>query len=298
MSALRMSGGVPCAATVSIPYFTRPEWQEYMSHAPLVHPLPPGWSYVETFPIPIGYFEDLFRPEFWDHVRQFGLAATRTGPRTIGKRYREKAGNRKAKLSWSSNFETPPDTDIILDNRMTPAEERAAKCENLRRARARRILNAIGGDQRRMVGPNLDSVDSMDVDVDSMEIDEPAVEPEETDPNHYTIQGKDFDSVSTMLTEKSQDALPDCPRYEEIRRYIMANRASGSLCLDTMNFEIPAYNLLQYIYDFGGINITSDEWITFLKTCDDTGECFMWVLKTPQPHVPINFADLTMKFLG
>lgn len=38
---------------------------------------------------------------------------------------------------------------------MTPIEERAAKLENLRRARARRILDAIGGDQRRMIGPNL-----------------------------------------------------------------------------------------------------------------------------------------------
>lgn len=113
-----------------------------------------------------------------------------------------------------------------------------------------------------------------------MDIDELEVAADETDPNHYSRQGEHFDSISTIVTEYDQNTLPDCPRYEEIRSYLLANRAQGRLCLDIMDFEIPAYNLLQYIYDLGGITITSEEWIAFLQNCDAKGECFMCVFKT------------------
>lgn len=59
---------------------------------------------------------------------------------------------------------------------------------------------------------------------------------------------------------------PNCPRFEEIRRYIKNNRLE--LALDTLDFPMPEHVMYAHILRRGGIKLTADEWRTFLELCN------------------------------
>lgn len=266
---------IPCGTIFNVPNSYRSKRDHNKAESIFVPPFPPNWKYIDSFPIPIGYFEDVLLPEFLDHARQFGIETTKMGPKTIGSRI--KFNSRRGQYTWSPDVDPPANGYITLCNRMSYEEESAATLENLRRSRAQRILTAIGGRQ--------DSIDQDDFDTDPMDIDDPNSVLEETDPNHYTVQGKDFDTLSAISSECDPDELPECPRYEEIRDYLRANRAQGRLCLDTMCFDIPLYTLFQYIQVFGGINITPEEWLAFIQNCDNRSEMFLYVPRSSHSHI-------------
>lgn len=266
---LAPSKGYPCGSVVSMGFFCKAHSDGL--NAPVVRPLPANWEVFDLFPIHVGYFEDLFRQEYWAYVRQFGTEATKLGPRTVGRRYR-RGTTGGTQTGWSDNYEVPSYLDIMLHSNMTVEEENASRLENFRRERARRIIDSLGGTQDKMVAPNLDAIDPLG-------FNDPGVPPNKMDSNHYFIRGATFDGLSSISTESNNsEKLPACPQYELIRRYLLSNRAQGRLCLDTMDFSMPAYTMLKYIQDFGGLNITPEEWIAFLRNCDDRNETFMYVL--------------------
>jgi hypothetical protein len=249
----------PAAVVFAVPFFRKKNIQ-YGNKYPMIPPLPPEWEYLDAYPIPIGYFEDILLPEFWDYVRQYGAGATIMGPKLLGSRIllHEQPDSEHLILTNAA-----PEGNIILSNAMSVEEERAANMENLRRGRARRIADALDTIWNRTTEP--------DSPLDSMDLDS---WPEETDPNHYLQVGENFDTVSEITTEYDNSELPECPRYQEIRDYIYANRAQGRLCLETMDFHIPAYTLYHYIGKFGGISMTPNEWIAFLINCNAKKDLF------------------------
>lgn len=196
------------------------------------------------------------------------------GPRTIASRLL--ATEMDLPFTWSKAFEKPEPANIVIDETMTELEKTTAGLENLRRDRARRLLAAIGGSQNSAPRGN----------IDPMDVDSPPPTP--TDPNHCEVVGKTFTDLNSIVSEEVYPPLPPCPRYNEIRDYLLANRSQGRLCLDTMDFEIPAFTVLQYIRDFGGINLTREEWIGFLENCYNQHELFECVEFS---HLPIYLAN-------
>lgn len=65
-----------------------------------------------------------------------------------------------------------------------------------------------------------------------------------------------------------------CPRYDEIKKYLLDNRAPGELALDTMTI-LSEPQFYRYIREHGGINLTGLEFRNFLAVADQKGELFM-----------------------
>lgn len=57
--------------------------------------------------------------------------------------------------------------------------------------------------------------------------------------------------------------LQDYPRSREVRDYLFRN--IRELALDTMNFRMPEHVLYGHIVRHGGIQLTADEWRSFLE---------------------------------
>ena len=56
-----------------------------------------------------------------------------------------------------------------------------------------------------------------------------------------------------------------CARYPEIRAFLFANRLE--LALDTLNFRMPEHMMYAHILRTGKINLTTEEWRSFLEVC-------------------------------
>jgi hypothetical protein len=60
----------------------------------------------------------------------------------------------------------------------------------------------------------------------------------------------------------------ECPkstRFNEIRDYLFENRLE--LALDTLNFQMPEHIMYAHILRNGKIDLTADEWRSFLEVC-------------------------------
>lgn len=126
---------------------------------------------------------------------------------------------------------------------MTEPERQAAYAENARRQRANDIHNARNG---QAVGKNID--------------------------------------IDYFPLHTGDDKLPDpidknqCPRYDEIRSYLLKNKDGGNLALNTMK-PTPEHILFNYIRENGEITMTPEEWRTFLIVATHANEFFRFVVR-------------------
>lgn len=65
-----------------------------------------------------------------------------------------------------------------------------------------------------------------------------------------------------------------CPRYDEIRTYLLGQRGANELALDTMTV-LSEPQFYRYIRDRGGIQISAQEFRAFLWTANERHELFM-----------------------
>ncbi|CZT42929.1 uncharacterized protein RSE6_02894 [Rhynchosporium secalis] len=73
----------------------------------------------------------------------------------------------------------------------------------------------------------------------------------------------------------SSQFTQQCPRFEEIKAFLIANRAEQKLALDTMGI-LPEGTFYRYISRFKGITITQRELKAFLSQCFEKKELFIW----------------------
>lgn len=66
----------------------------------------------------------------------------------------------------------------------------------------------------------------------------------------------------------------DCPRYDEIKSFLIANRAEQRLALDSMRV-LPEATFFRYIRDFREISLTIREFKAFLSQCYLRRELFL-----------------------
>lgn len=258
--------GISSGAIYWSSFFTR-DSEDY-KNLPVLLPVPEDWDYKDFFPIPIGYFEGLYRPEFWIHVRKYGAEAAHMGPKVHGSRCRiDPQTRRPLKDQWTLEPDGIIKDGVTISDSMSEDEKRAAEVENLRRRRAERIHTALhqSADDRRKAADSLKARDGLH--------NEQTVEseaPSSQTPGHGPSTARDDDDATT---EYSEDVPPSCRRFWTIRRYLLKHRNQGQLCLDTMNFDMPEHTLFHYINRYGddsdheSLPLTFDEWREFLKEC-------------------------------
>lgn len=212
---------------------------------PGTEPFPFDWDWQDSYPIPIPYFASLAHSDFWEtHARQYP-GSLRMGPRLLGVRLYLDDETFIVDLAANLAGSTDPDPDP-LDISEPPNFQADQKAEHVRQSAANKILQSmdarIASKAQGMTGSNVNSK-------------------------------AQSSNVSSMDTEMS--GIPPCPRYDEIRFYLMANRGDGRLCLETMDRDMPENTLLNHILQLRQINITTDEWRTFLRTANDKGQFFL-----------------------
>ncbi|CZR58456.1 uncharacterized protein PAC_08348 [Phialocephala subalpina] len=202
--------------------------------APTLNPLPRNWYFRDSWILPVAYYDSLNHEDFWTvHARSYS-DAIKMGPKFLGCRHDRQNRGTHSMLSRTdiTSRELKP-----LKLSMSPDELSATNFENDRRTRAKQIREAAEDARRRLVRRGAAQFQNL--------INAPSAGTANNPPTEY-------DSVSS-------------PRYEEIRRYLLANRRQGRLCLDTMHFDMPENTLLNHIILLGGLQLTVDEWRDFLR---------------------------------
>jgi hypothetical protein len=137
---------------------------------------------------------------------------------------------------------------------MTTDELAATGLENLRRKRRGRLLTAMEAADEAYRIPSY-----------TIPRWQPFEDPEE---------GKEFDLFNGEDEKEQLEPTPPCPRYDEIKNYILYNSSQGRLCFDTMTDIFPEPTLYKYIQKYGDLDITPQELSIFLKNCSDRREVF------------------------
>lgn len=261
----------PCGAIYTESFFIADSIGYYDSEGPAIPPLPNDWLYRDKFPIPIGYFADLYYPDFWINVRHYGSKSTHMWPKTVGSR---------APLvdSWDKRYEAPIRDDIppnmdLITNEMTAEVQTAVDIENRRRKRSHRIRDSL------KLGRDIKSAEQ--------QRQSPLMPSKSSTPSggsstryfpfkdhFYADLGNDFESVAALDYESEDDSIPLCPRYDEFKRYFLSNKLQGDLCLDTMISQMPEPIFYECVEWVGGLRITREELNVFLMNCNGTHELF------------------------
>lgn len=84
----------------------------------------------------------------------------------------------------------------------------------------------------------------------------------------------DDEDVEVKVPESPVIPAPSCPWYEEIKKYLFANRDPLELALDTMRI-LPETTFYRYIHDYGGIELTARELRSFLCVASNDRELFL-----------------------
>jgi len=203
----------------------------------------PFYTY-DYWPVPTYWCSGLFREEFWDvQVRKYGADATKMGPLKYGTRIVigdprkiESMGKLERIIYESGVYERSFEYTAISEGWIDEEKEEALK-RNEREVRSRQISDE-------MRTKSLPGVSDEEEDI-PMEVDDSPLMP-----------------------------VYSCPRYEEIRDHLFANRGPLELALDTTEIlSEPAF--YRYIRERGGISLTPMEFRGFLGSASEKRELFM-----------------------
>lgn len=225
--------------------------------------LDPFFTY-DYWAVPTSWYGGLFDEALWDvQVRSFGKDAIKMGPLMFGTKTIE-GGNgvrRIAARPDGSVVEMESFEDSAISIALSEAERLASETEVCRRERAATIQETMNRQPSPTPTPAPKNSESEQEDYEDSE-----EEKEEDD---------DEDDETTMkVPEDPVIPATDCPRYGEIRTYLLANRAPLELALDTMGI-LPVSTFYRYIRDHGGFDISAHELRSFLHMASNRHELFL-----------------------
>lgn len=154
------------------------------------------------------------------------------GPRTIGHSIDQK----RSFTTFRRDLDLAK--DLILNVGKTNSEIRAIKKDIARREQAFRILERLN-----------DSSPS-------------ARQPDNGTPSDTL----DANSQSGNTSSGGSNSEPSCPRFEEIRTYMISKRKE--LAIDRMECKMPENVMHAHILRVGGLLLSHVEWRQFLLCCD------------------------------
>ncbi|KAI9650892.1 hypothetical protein NHQ30_000927 [Ciborinia camelliae] len=233
--------GVSCGGIIQHNWPTY-RYESYTEDMPVLDKnKPKDWDKLIYYPVPVSYFMSLQSREFWDvYVRKFGSTATHMGPKIVGLCIfkPDKGAHRFQKWSVLRDIiPIPDDSPGFFSSKKT----KIAHSFDVEKRRMAEIITKAS----RSVNP------------------EPKLPIWDTGEKGFAINIPD---------EKAAPVQLDCPRYDEIRRYLEENKFA--LAIHTMDFNMPAHLFRGYIERHGGINLTNAEWKTFLLVANTRNELF------------------------
>jgi hypothetical protein len=167
----------------------------------------------------------------------FGVRGANMGPLTKGSRFIYPAYENE-RGSQISNTHAVTEM-IIIDHELLEEDRLALDYENQRRTRAKRIQ-----DQLKKYTDEASSIIFA---------------------QHELIQsGKMFGEAAPRPPTRPAESA-SCARYPEIRAFLFANRLV--LALDTLNFRMPEHMMYTHILRTCKIDLTAEEWRSFLEAC-------------------------------
>jgi hypothetical protein len=198
----------------------------------------------DYWPVPTSWCCYLFGDQFWNvEVRKYGADAARMGPLGYGTRVvigdprRIETMGRLEKRDYESGVNEGVFEDTAICEGWTEGEKEEALTRNAMAVRSRRIFDAMRMENFR--------------DVDDEE-----------------------ENLQTEFGNSPLRPRYSCPRYEEIKEYLFANRGPLQLALDTMGIlSGPAF--YRYIRDRGCISLTPIKFRSFLGVANERRELFM-----------------------
>ncbi|RDW62041.1 hypothetical protein BP6252_11474 [Coleophoma cylindrospora] len=241
------SASWPCAFT--------DQGAKYNENAPTLRTKPYGYYKRSLYPVPVQWFMDMNRREFWTaYIQRHGHAATYMGPLSIGieKYFRRNSQGEDVLtndgIMWGSPFATNP---IAIDvSKMSAADVSAAMLENERRSQAALIqhLATLAGQERAAF-----DLEAVNTGIHS-QADRPYAEGELESPDS-----------------------PHVPRFNEIRQHLVAYY--WQLGIHSFDSQLPENTMLKYILEHGVLKLTAHEWRKFLRRCEQEKILFRWRLE-------------------
>ncbi|KAH7321533.1 hypothetical protein BKA65DRAFT_540736 [Rhexocercosporidium sp. MPI-PUGE-AT-0058] len=233
------------------------------------------WDHIDNLVVPTSWAAQMSSQDSWQVKHQAGSQDLVCRPLKYGIRY-------KISTSTLSNIIMAADRSvstllylqsrihddaIAIDQGLPSAEQKAAEKENRRRDRERDILDEV---HESWVDPPLSAL----ADKDNM-FDYPWDPAYDSEPES---RPRTVPAMPPIFTD-------DCPRYVEIRNYVVANRAPLKLALDTMGL-LPMPTLYRYFRELGGIDVTAREFVAFLTQSTIQKDLFLYEA-LPAPGVVI-----------
>jgi hypothetical protein len=166
---------------------------------------------------------------------RFGIKALHMGPKTIGYEMQQRT-NANQQQTYQQVTHNPGSHGIIGSN-FTEEEKLERWVEYERSLEASKILDVF------------------------------------RDPNSWRdLQKNPPASANTSVGDMDDSQDPPCPRFNEIRKYLIDNR--GVLAFETMHFVMGEHVLLSHIVRYDKIKIQPEELRAFLKMCDKNRDLF------------------------
>ncbi|CZR60774.1 uncharacterized protein PAC_10670 [Phialocephala subalpina] len=206
--------------------------------------MPDPYFNIEYWPVPTLWFKDLFRKEKWDSmIKSFGSTGTAMGPLTFGTQFETKDPDPRnltplqMPASMLTSMYVPGPIMASLDDK----GREAVTIENTRIAKASSIIDSMG---------TISGLVTADI---------------------FPSQAANMPRI-----DRSETYPCACPRYGEIKTYCLDNRNPLQLAFDSMDFDIPEPTMFRYIQDRGGINLSAEEFRSFLHCCNTKKELFIY----------------------
>lgn len=220
----------------------------------LPQPVPAGqldsFFTYDCWVVPTSWYGGLFDQDLWEvQLRSKGKDALKMGPLKYGTRTVEGGStvtritlNQAEKIVQVDDFE-----DIAISVAASEAQRATQQGENSRRSKGQSIREALS------LRPLSSRIAQKD---------------------QYGNDDGDGGDFEVRVPEIPLMPTPTCPRYDEIKKYLFANRDLLELALDTMRI-LPESTFYRYIRDHGGIDVSAHELRSFLHMASDNRELFM-----------------------
>ncbi|CZS90034.1 hypothetical protein WAI453_002987 [Rhynchosporium graminicola] len=214
--------------------------------------------------IPTQFYGTIMTQEMWDQkVRSYGLKALEIGPLKYGLRFDRGSLERIMTTDPESNdlVTTIKTFDGILHGSISIGDpvsvQQIVLAETIRLMKSLRISEALS---------------------DSNSVPSSASSAQDDTRQDLTFNPEDRIKTVPEYPEiyiGSSQFTQQCPRFEEIKAFLIANRAEQKLALDTMGI-LPEGTFYRYISRFKGITVTQRELKAFLSQCFEKKELFIW----------------------
>ena len=240
---------------------------------------PDPYMTYDLWPVPTQWYVNMMRKEFWElNVRSRGLQALQMGPLRYGIRYPCENTTDKHFIRRMDNGKVQKVKQLELTMQPHVAGGLADAAQEIsidgikRLARAQQTHEAMAGLSLKQSEKGTGEGSSKSLA--TAKRDKGPASESDSDPEAREKRVSEYPPVYVDGSNFTQQ----CPRYGEIKQFLIMNRAEQKLALDTMGL-LPQPTFYRYINDFNKnqnkFDLGVQEFKAFLSQCNRKKELFM-----------------------